>query len=263
MSLIVFDYVIIIGRKSLMAKSTSNHSHHRRLDEFMLGLKHEAPMLVGVIPFGLIFGALGVEAGLTPLQIMLRSVIIFGGVSQIIFLDLVATGVNPYLISSTVGVINLRHALYSARIAPFFSQLSLGWKIILSYLLTDEAYAMTIRRFETQPHHPFMHYHMLGTGLCLWISWQITTVLGILLGAAIPPSLGLGFAIALTFMTIIIPYCTQFPHLIAVLVSASIAIFAYALPWKLNLIIAAIAGMLAGYLTESLTKSVAKNKGEA
>ena len=165
----------------------------------MLGLKHEAPMLVGVIPFGLIFGALGVEAGLTPLQIMLMSVIIFGGVSQIIFLDLVATGVNPYLISSTVGVINLRHALYSARIAPFFSQLSLGWKIILSYLLTDEAYAMTIRRFETQPHHPFMHYHMLGTGLCLWISWQITTVLGILLGAAIPPSLGLGFAIALTF----------------------------------------------------------------
>lgn len=225
-------------------------SKESKLAEFILGLRHEAPLLVGVIPFGLIFGILGVEAGLTPFQVMVMSVIIFGGASQIIFLDLFATGANPLLVSSTVGVVNLRHALYSARIAPYFSQLSLGWKMILSYLLTDEAYAITISHYETQPRNPVMHYHMLGTGLCLWVSWQITTFLGIMLGAAIPPSLGLGFAIPLTFMTIIIPYIAKWPHLVAIIVSGSIAVLTYSLPWKLNLIIAAIAGMIAGFLSE-------------
>ena len=233
----------------------NQQSDIRRSDEFILGLRHEAPLLVGVIPFGLIFGVLGIEAGLTPFQVMTMSVIIFGGASQIIFLELFASGASPYLVSSTVGVVNLRHALYSARIAPYFSQLTLGWKIILSYLLTDEAYAMTIRRLETRPHNPVMHYHLLGTGLCLWMSWQITTFLGIMLGTAIPPSLGLGFAIPLTFMTIIIPYLAKWPHLVAILVSGSIAILTYHMPWKLNLVIAAIAGMLAGYLAEILRKN--------
>ena len=100
-----------------------------------------------------------------------------------------------------------------------------------------------------------MHYHLLGTGLCLWSSWQITTFLGIMLGAAIPPSLGLGFAIPLTFMTIVVPYLANWPHFVAILVSGSIAIMTYHMPWKLNLIIAAIAGMLAGYLAEILHKN--------
>ncbi len=87
---------------------------------FIRGLKDEAPLLVGVMPFGLIFGVLGTESGLTPFQVMTMSVIIFGGASQIIFLELFASGASPYLISSTVGVVNLRHALYSARIATLF-----------------------------------------------------------------------------------------------------------------------------------------------
>jgi predicted branched-subunit amino acid permease len=75
------------------------------------------------------------------------------------------------------------------------------------------------------------------------------------LGAAIPPSLGLGFAIPLTFMTIIVPYLSRWPHLVAILVSGSIAVLFYDLPWKLNLIIAAIAGMFAGYMTEYIGKN--------
>lgn len=234
---------------------TQSASDIRRSAEFIRGLKDEAPLLVGVMPFGLIFGVLGIESGLTPFQVMTMSVIIFGGASQIIFLELFASGASPYLISSTVGVVNLRHALYSARIARYFNHLTLGWKMLLSYLLTDEAYAMTIRRYETQPHNPVIHYHLLGTGLCLWVSWQITTFLGIMLGAAIPSSLGLGFAIPLTFMTIIVPYLSRWPHLVAILVSGSIAVLFYDLPWKLNLIIAAIAGMFAGYMTEYMGKN--------
>ncbi len=229
----------------------------RGRDEFFLGLRDEAPLMVGVMPFGLIFGALGTEAGLTPVQIMAMSIIIFGGASQVIFLQLYATGANPLLVSGTVSVINLRHTLYSASIAMYFRHLSLRWKLLLSYLLTDEAFAVTMRRYETQPANPWMHYHLLGSGGLLWVSWQLMTLLGLLLGAAIPPSLGLGFAIPLTFMTIIIPHITQAPYLVAILTSGTVAILTSHLPWKLNLIIASVAGMLAGYLAEQFkTKAV-------
>jgi predicted branched-subunit amino acid permease len=161
------------------------------------------------------------------------------------------------LVSGTVSVINLRHTLYSASIAMYFRHLSLRWKLLLSYLLTDEAFAVTMRRYETQPANPLMHYHLLGSGGLLWVSWQLMTLLGLLLGAAIPPSLGLGFAIPLTFMTIIIPHITQAPYLVAILTSGTVAILTSHLPWKLNLIIASVAGMLAGYLAEQFkTKAV-------
>jgi predicted branched-subunit amino acid permease len=234
-------------------------SPFRGRDEFFRGLLDEAPLMVGVMPFGLIFGALGTEAGLTPVQIMAMSIIIFGGASQVIFLQLYATGANPLLVSGTVSVINLRHTLYSASIAMYFRHLSLRWKVLLSYLLTDEAFAVTMRRYESQPPNPVMHYHLLGSGTLLWVSWQLATFIGLLLGAAIPPSLGLGFAIPLTFMAIIIPHIMQAPHFVAILTSGIVAILTSHLPWKLNLIIASMAGMLAGYLAEQVKAKAARS----
>ena len=234
-------------------------SPFRGRDEFFRGLRDEAPLMVGVMPFGLIFGALGTEAGLTPVQIMAMSIIIFGGASQVIFLQLYVTGANPLLVSGTVSVINLRHTLYSASIAMYFRHLSLRWKVLLSYLLTDEAFAVTMRRYESQPPNPVMHYHLLGSGTLLWVSWQLSTFIGLLLGAAIPPSLGLGFAIPLTFMAIIIPHIMQAPHFVAILTSGIVAILTSHLPWKLNLIIASMAGMLAGYLAEQVKAKAARS----
>ena len=106
--------------------------------QFLLGIKDQAPLMVGVMPFGLIFGALAVETGLTPLQIVAMSAITFGGAGQIVFLQLYASGANPFLISGTVSAVNIRHALYSASMAPYFAHLPWRWKIPLAYLLTDE-----------------------------------------------------------------------------------------------------------------------------
>ena len=230
-----------------------NHALNHALPpraQFLLGIKDQAPLMVGVMPFGLIFGALAVETGLTPLQIVAMSAITFGGAGQIVFLQLYASGANAFLISGTVSAVNIRHALYSASMAPYFAHLPWRWKIPLAYLLTDEAYAMSIRRFEMMPAQPARHYHLLGSGLLLWVMWQITTMLGIVVGAAIPPSLGLEFAIALTFMAILIPHLRLIPHLNACLTSGVVAVFAYPLPWKLSLICAGLAGMLVGFLSE-------------
>lgn len=229
-------------------------------DEFLLGLRDEAPLQVGIIPFGMIFGVLGITAGLTPLQTLMISVIVFGGAGQIVFIQLVGANAGLTVTTGTIGIINLRHLLYSASVASHLGHLSMRWKILLSYLLTDEAYAISIKRFEEKPPSPDMHYHLLGTSLLLWGVWQCATIAGIVLGAAIPPSLGLEFAIPLTFLAIIINHILKTPHQIAMIVSAIVAVSAYNMPWKLNIFIAACAGMAAGFAAEKmLAKNTSRN----
>ena len=154
-----------------------------RSREFWSGVRAELPLQLGVAPFGLVFGVLGLASGLTPLQTILLSSILFGGASQVVFAQLWGAGVPAPVVGASVSVVNLRHILYSASIASYLRALPLRWRIPLAYLLTDEAYAVTIDRLRNAPASPFQHYHLLGTGLTLWVCWQITTVTGVIFGA--------------------------------------------------------------------------------
>ena len=136
-----------------------------RGQEFWTGVRQELPLQLGVAPFGLVFGVLGMASGLSALQTILLSSILFGGASQVVFAQLWGAGVPAPVVGASVSVVNLRHALYSASIAPYLRSLPLRWRVPLAYLLTDEAYAVTIHRLKTQPASPFQHYHLLGTGL--------------------------------------------------------------------------------------------------
>ena len=133
------------------------------------------------------------------------------------------------MIAGTVGVVNLRHALYSATMVEYLGRLPLGWKV-LSYLLTDEAFVVSNNRMRNRPHSPYMHYHLLGTGLTLWVCWQIATVTGMIIGAAIPPELGLGFAIPLTFLSITAPQLRHRPQLAAFATAGGVAMLSQNLP---------------------------------
>lgn len=231
-------------------------------EELLAGITAELPLMLGVVPFGMIFGFLAIETGFTPLTVMAMSVIIFGGASQIIFIQMAAIPAGPLAIASTVGVLNLRHALYSAILSTYFNKLPLRWRLLLSYLLTDEAFFVSLARFQTEPPSPYMHYHLMGASLILWISWQIATAAGIILGALIPPSLNLGFLIPLTFMAIVLPQIKSFPPLLAFIAAAATAILGKILPlaslgppWGTTLpsmwiIIATIIGMATGYATD-------------
>ena len=132
--------------------------------EFWLGVRHELPLQLGVIPFGLVFGILGLASGLTSLQTILLSSILFGGASQVVFAQLWAAGVPPLIVGGSVSVVNLRHVLYSASMAQYLAHLPLRWRILLGYLLTDEAYAVSIKRFQDGPKTRYQHYHLLGSG---------------------------------------------------------------------------------------------------
>ena len=152
------------------------------------------------------------------------------------------------VVGASVSVINLRHVLYSASVAPYLRSLPLQWRLPLAYLLTDEAFAVTINRFRDEAPSPFQHYHLLGTGITLWICWQITTVTGVVFGATIPESWSLGFAIPLTFIALVAPAIRRRADLAACLTAGTIAVAGQSLPWKGWIILAAVGGILAGWL---------------
>ena len=119
-----------------------------KFSEFKQGVLDELPLQLGVIPFGIIYGVLGVESGMSAAQTLLLSLILFGGASQIVFAQLIA-GVTPAgLIIGSVTTINLRHSLYGMSIRSWLIDLPLRWRILLGYLLTDEAYGVSVRYFR-------------------------------------------------------------------------------------------------------------------
>ena len=219
-------------------------------NNFLAGVRAEAPLLIGVFPFGMIYGALALNAGLSISAAQLMSSIVFAGSSQFITAQLVHDAAPGFVIVLTIAVVNLRHALYSASVAPFVASLPTRWKILLSYLLTDEAYAATVLHYEKEGITPYSHWFFLGAGFSLWFTWQVSTALGIFLGAAIPDSWSLDFALPLTFIAMVVPVLKNRPMIAAALSAGLTALLAYSLPYKLGLILAALVGIIVGTVLE-------------
>jgi 4-azaleucine resistance transporter AzlC len=218
---------------------------------FWAGIRAESPLLIGVFPFGLIYGALALGAGLSPSAAQMMSSIVFAGSAQFVTAQLVHDSAPGLVIVLTIGVINLRHMLYSASIAPYIEHLPMRWKTLLAYLLTDEAYAATIVHYEKEEISPTSHWFFLGAGLALWTIWQVSSALGIFLGAAIPSSWPLDFALPLTFIAMVMPVLKDKPVVAAAVSAGTVALLAYSLPYKLGLILAALVGIFVGTLLEN------------
>ena len=217
---------------------------------FWAGVRAELPLLIGVAPFGMIYGVLALNAGLSPAPAQMMSSIVFAGSAQFITAQLVKEAVPGLVIVLTIAVVNLRHMLYSASVAPYVRALPMCWKVLLSYLLTDEAYAVTILNYEKGDSNPSGHWFFLGAGLTLWTSWQISTAVGILLGATMPESWPLDFALPITFIALIMPALKDRPAIAASLSAGVVALLAYNLPYKLGLMLAGLLGILVGTLLE-------------
>ncbi len=218
--------------------------------EFFHGIKDELPILVGVIPFGMIYGILALSAGLSKTEAQAMSVIVFAGSAQFMLVQLAGIGTPALVMIVTGFVINLRHALYSASVAPHIRNLNPLWKGILAYLLTDEAYAVAITHYYHKGDKGSKHWYFLGAGLALWTSWQISTAVGVFLGAQIPSSWSLDFTLALTFVALVVPTLKDRPSVLAAISAGTVAVLTAGLPYKLNLIVAAITGIIVGLWSE-------------
>ena len=224
---------------------------NQTMKSFWAGVRAESPLLVGVFPFGLIYGALALSSGLSPAPAQMMSSIVFAGSSQFVAAQLIHDSAPGLVIILTIAVVNMRHMLYSASVAPYVEHLPMRWKALLAYLLTDEAYAATIIHYEEEGFTPTSHWFFLGAGLALWTTWQVSSALGIFLGAAIPSSWPLDFAAPLTFMAMVMPVLKDKPVVAAALSAGMVALLAYSLPFKLGLILAALVGILIGTYLES------------
>jgi 4-azaleucine resistance transporter AzlC len=218
--------------------------------EFLNGFKDESPIMLGVMPFGMIYGILALSAGLSQAEAQAMSTIVFAGSAQFMLVQLAGLGTPTIVMILTGFVINLRHALYSASVAPHLKNLNPAWKGILAYLLTDEAYAVAITRYYKRDASPLKHWYFLGAGLALWSSWQVSTAVGVFLGAQVPSSWSLDFTLALTLIALVVPSLKDRPSILAAISAGTVAILTAGLPYKLNLIVAAIVGIIIGLWSE-------------
>lgn len=217
---------------------------------FWQGVRAVSPILLGTVPFGLIYGVSAVAAGISPTAAQAMSLIVFAGSAQFVMTQLVAGGAPWFVMVLTLFVVNLRHLLYSASIAPHLQPLPAKWKWLLSYLLVDETYVVAILRFEKEKSVWLKAWFMLGVGLALWASWQLSTFVGIALGRQLPTNLPLDFALPLTFIAIVVPTIRDRATLVTAIVAGITIVLAFNAPLKLGLLITAVVAMVAGLLVE-------------
>jgi predicted branched-subunit amino acid permease len=188
--------------------------------DFFAGARGALPILIGVIPFAMISGVAAVSVGLTFWETVGMSVIVFAGASQLAVFQLMTVG-SPWIIMVlTAWVINLRFTMYSATLAPYLKKIS-GWqKAVLAYMLSDQAFGISVSHFVTNE--------------------------------KVPASWGFDFAFPLSFMALMFAALRDRPTVVAALAGGIIAVLAKGLPYNTGLVLAIFLGISAGYLTESL-----------
>ena len=218
--------------------------------DFREGFVEMLPACIGLTPFGVVCGVGAAAAGADWLASLGMSAIIFSGAAQILAAQLLAVDAPFAVIVLTCFVLGLRFLMYSAAMAPHLASLAPRWQRGLAFLLTDQAFAAAIRRFNaTHDARQGAHY-FLGCGVALWTTWQSTNLAGYFAGNLIPVSWSLDFAVPLCFIALVAPLFRSAPNVTAALVAA-VAVLAFgALPMKLNLVVAGALGIVAGTLAE-------------
>ena len=216
-----------------------------KLKTLSRGIIDVSPLMIPVFPFGIIYGVIGMELGIGAYMTVGLSIIIFGGASQIVLLQLFSGGASSLVTLSSVAAVNSRHLLYGAVLSEYFSKLKIAWKIILSYVMVDQAFAVSNAYFKKNQSNQNKHYHLLGAGSTCWTIWQISTVLGIVLGSVVPEELGLSFTISLTFLALLISDFRKFKNIVVMFISGIVATIGFnAVPFKAYIIVAALSALV-------------------
>ncbi|MBX3506338.1 MAG: AzlC family ABC transporter permease [Parvibaculum sp.] len=216
------------------------------------GMRVMLPLLPGALPFGMIAGVVASNAGLDALAGIGQSVIVFAGAAQLASTQLIADAAPALVVILTGLVINLRMAMYSASLAGHLSALPRGKRWLVSYLMTDQSYALSIMRYTQRPEMSlaakFAFY--MGGAIPMWVVWLAATAAGYFLGNRIPASWSLDFFVPLSFLALIVPAIRDRANAVAALTGGTTAVLAWDLPFNLGLFLAALAGIAAGYVVE-------------
>jgi 4-azaleucine resistance transporter AzlC len=224
-------------------------AHFSRL-AFFEGVRDMLPMLMGIVPFGVVCGVGALSAGVSPLAALAMSLIMFSGAAQIAATQLIADGAPFAVIVLTCLVLSLRFLMYSAAMAPHLRALDSRWRNLLAFLLTDVAFAATIQRFRESGDLRANASYYLGAGVLLWVTWGVSTLVGVLLGSVIPSSWQLEFVVPLCFIAILAPLMRDRVTIVVFVVAAFAVVALDALPMRLSLICAGLLAIASGVIVD-------------
>jgi 4-azaleucine resistance transporter AzlC len=217
---------------------------------FLEGVRDTAPIILGLVPFGMVCGVGAVAAGASPVSAVAMSMIMFSGAAQIVATQLLVAGAPFAVILLSCLVVSLRLLMYSAAMAPYLRPLDHRWRNLLSFVLTDQAFAGTIQRFRTSDDLRANASYFLGSGTMLWVMWQLATILGVVAGQVIPSSWELEFVVPLCFLAVLAPVLRDRVSIIVFGVSAIAVIALDAMPLRLSMICGGLIGIGAGILVD-------------
>ncbi len=220
---------------------------------FWRGFWEGAPFVLGVAPFGLLFGILATEAGFDLLKVMSMSILVIAGAAQFTALAQMQDGAPVFIVLVASLAVNLRMAMYSASIAPHLGPAPLWQRALAAYILVDNTYALGVARFEADPQMPTPRKvaYYFGSAIPAWVVWYVATFSGAWFGAQIPPAFALDFAPAIIFLSLIAPMLRTLAHVAAALTSVVVALALAFLPYSTGLLIAAVAAMVVGAVVET------------
>lgn len=227
---------------------------HTPSSEFWSGARDTVPVVIGAIPFGIIFGALSINAGLSIAATIGMSLFVFAGSSQFVAAGLVAQGAGVVVVIVTTFVVNLRHALYSASLGPYLSSLSQRWLVPLGFWLTDETYAVVVQRYAQNDNSPYRHWYHLGSSVAMYSNWLLCTVIGIVAGTQLQGMAGWGleFAMVVTFIGIVVPLLRNAPMVLCAVVAGAVSLLLREWPNQLGLMIGALTGIAVAMVVDAL-----------
>jgi predicted branched-subunit amino acid permease len=217
---------------------------------FIEGIRDVAPMILGIVPFGMVCGVGAIAAGASPIAAVAMSMIMFSGAAQIVATQLLVAGAPFAVILLSCLVVSLRLLMYSAAMAPYLRPLDHRWRNLLSFVLTDQAFAGTIQRFRASNDLRANASYFLGSGALLWVTWQVATILGVVAGQIIPASWQLEFVVPLCFLAVLAPLLRDRVSIIVFAVSAIAVVALDAMPLRLSMICGGLLGIGAGMLAD-------------
>lgn len=212
------------------------------------GARAILPLSIGVFPFGLAYGVTVVESALDDFVGLLASFIVLAGAAQLAIGDLIDQGAPWFVVIGTALVINARFMMYSGALAPMFSEFPRRWRIPLAHFMTDQSTVTSVLygQRERDPRHRFAYY--VGAGVSFAASWWLGTIIGIVIGATIPPEFQVGFAAPLMFVALAVPSIRDRASLVAAAVGFSVTLIAREAPMNSGLLIGAGCGIAFGML---------------
>jgi predicted branched-subunit amino acid permease len=217
---------------------------------FRQGLRDCVPMSVGIAAWGLVAGVAMAKSGLGIPLAILMSVLVSAGSSQVAALPLIASDAPMWVVWATVACVNLRFLVFSYQYRPYFAHLPRRRRVILSYFMGDTIFAIFLRRYPEPKRQPGQVDYFWGAAVINYGAWQAAVITGIVAGNAIPPEWGIGFAGTMALLALTCSQLRTPSTWVAAFVAACAAVAAYALPLRLNIVVAISAAVSVGILAQ-------------